>query len=200
MMNHIKHGEMGSICLGLLLCLLAVFLRPTVIRAQNGITVYSDTVSALEDTPDDSVWDHSGNSAASPSTPLPDDWEDNGFFDFMSHVLGLTGFVLILVAIGIFLFPLIAIGVIIYLIYRLNQEKRRNEEGGRSTARPQAMDEATQVMQLKQLPIRRACWGVGLIVVERIADITFLLYLVGVVLLCMAAGNLLTALTHKKQD
>jgi hypothetical protein len=53
---------------------------------------------------------------------------------------------------------------------------------------------------LKQSAIKNACWGVGLIVIEWIIDFTDLLYVVGVVMLCIAANDWLTTLIKKKKE
>lgn len=172
--------------------MLLLFAVSIGISAQDSIVVYSDTTSILEGTTaDDGGW------STSPSGFLQDSdfWEEtegHGLMDFAYHILGLTGLFAILVCLLIFLFPLIAIGIIIYLIYRLNREKQRNAYNGKQE-RYAPEDNTTRNIRYKELAIRRACWGAGLIAVELLADITDVLYIIGVVLLCMAAYNWFSA-------
>ena len=95
-----------------LLSLLFIILQT--VQAQDSIVAYSDTVSILADAADDSLW----NQSAVPPFSGFDDWEiteDNGMLDFMAHVFGLTGGILLLLTILIFLFPILVIALIIYL-------------------------------------------------------------------------------------
>ncbi len=177
-------------------CLLFFCCLPMSGHAQTDFTVYSDTVSTLQDTAQDSLWNQMNHAYGSGFTPMNDMKMDN-IFDFMSQMLGLTGFLFIVVMLLIFGFPLIAIGLIIYLVYRLNREKNRHREQMQGTGAVM-MDEATTDALNKQKAIRRACWGIGLIAVEWIAGITILLYISGVILLCAGAANWLTTLIHKK--
>ena len=61
------------------LCLLWACLAQNIVLAQNGITVYSDTVSALEDVADDSTWS-SPPSVYSHTFSLMDDLGNEGVF------------------------------------------------------------------------------------------------------------------------
>ncbi len=166
----------------------------TGIAAQDSIVAYSDTTSALSDTmTDDSIY-HSSSASAWPDEDITDDLADHNIFEFMSHLLGITGVIAILTGVLILLFPLIAIGVIIYLLYRLNREKQRHTEQIPPST-PENM--SAQAILYKETAIRRACWGIGLILVEWIADIADLLYIIGVVLLCMAAFSWMRAQIRK---
>lgn len=62
------------------------------------------------------------------------------------------------------------------------------------------VDDDRRNQLLKQSAIKNACWGVGLIVIEWIIDFTDLLYVVGVVMLCIAANDWLTTLIKKKKE
>ena len=62
------------------------------------------------------------------------------------------------------------------------------------------VDENLRNRLLQESAIKYACWGVGLIAVEWIIDLTSLLHVAGVVLLCIAAGDWLTALVSKKKE
>lgn len=173
--------------------MLLAFTCLTGVTGQDSIVAYSDTTSVLQDAVDDSIYDSSSTSTW-PDDYFPDDIVDHDMFDFLSHIMGLTGIIAILVSMIIFLFPLIAIGVIIYLIYRLNREKQRNAE--HFTASDPG-DEFARAIRYKETAIRRACWGTGLILVEWIADMTDLLYIIGIVLLCMAAFSWMSAQIRK---
>lgn len=190
MAYHILKHSCLRICAALLFLL--AFL--TDVPAQDSIVVYSDTTSALQNAlPDDTVW----NSSSSPIWPddsTPDSIDRHDMFDLMSHLLGLTGIIAIVVGVIFLLFPLIAIGLIIYLVYRLNREKQRNRE---FAAPASSCSEAERIIRYKELAIRRACWGIGLILVEWIADIANILYIIGVVLLCMAAFGWMNAQIRK---
>ena len=178
-----------------LLSLLFIILQT--VQAQDSIVAYSDTVSILADVADDSLW----NQSAVPPFSGFDDWEiteDNGMLDFMAHVFGLTGGILLLLTILIFLFPILVIALIIYLIYRLNRGKKRNDAPAGTGTAP--LDEATRNTLRRQSAIRNACWGVGLIVMEWAVGLTSLLYVGGIILLCIAAGDWLSTLIRKKND
>ncbi len=164
--------------------------------AQADFTVYSDTVSILQDSVQDSLWNQMQPNYRQ-EFDLTDDMGIESIFEFMSQMLGMTGFIFVLVMLLLLGFPLIAIGLIIYLVYRLNREKNRHREQMQGTGAVM-MDEATTDALNKQKAIRRACWGIGLIAVEWIAGITILLYIAGVILLCAGAVNWLTTLIHKK--
>lgn len=177
-----------------LVVMLFVFVCLTGITGQDSIVVYSDTTSALQNAEaDDSIY-ASSTASAWPDDSFPDEIAGHGMLEFMSHILGLTGIIAILAGVLIFLFPLIAIGLIIYLIYRLSREKQRNTEHCAPSA-PE--DEVSRALRYKEAAIRRACWGAGLLLVEWIADIADLLYIIGIVLLCMAAYSWMNAQIRK---
>ena len=185
---------------GLRLVLAALFLSVLLqaAGAQNGIVAYSDTLSVLEDATDDSL---QGTTASPPSSSgffWADSMDNSGIPDFFSHFFELTGGLMILLAIVVFLFPFLAIGLIVYLIYRLNREKSRNAARAFPTGTPP--DSAEREAQLKRSAIRHACWGVGLIAIEGVAHISSLLNVAGIILLCIAAGDWLTSFIRKKKD
>ena len=163
-----------------------------------GITGYSDTTAVLEDAATDTAWNQPASSV--PSGFLTEELIGNdGILDLLSGMIGLTGVFLILFAVLIFLFPLLVVGLIIYLIYRSNREKKREIERRAYNPERKATDEDTRDRLLKQAAVKYACWGVGCIVVEWIIQLTSLLHVVGVILLCIAAGDWLTAQIGRKK-
>ena len=182
MKQHIYHFLHKAACLALLW----VCLTPAMGHAQGGITVYSDTVSVLEDAADDSVRQ---SPAVVPGAHFfsHDVFDDGGVFDFLSGIMGMTGMLLILASIA-------------YLIYRSSRNKRMEIEREAYDPTHKTVDEEKRSRLLKQSAIKYACWGVGLIAVEWIIDLTSLLHVAGVVLLCIAAGDWLTALVSKKKE
>ena len=176
------------------LCLLCLFNVCMTTEAQDSIVVYSDTTSALTDAePNDSLW-----STSSPTAWQDDIFSDNvvesGILDMIPGLLGFTGIIAVLFGLLFFLFPILVIALIIYLIYRLNREKQRNGE----YASPKIPENDTERrLRHKEHAIRQVCWGVGVILVEWIADITEFLYIIGVVLICMAAFNWLNLQIRK---
>ncbi len=195
MKQHIYHFLHKAACLALLW----VCLAPAMGHAQGGITVYSDTVSVLEDAADDSVRQ---SPAVVPGAHVfsHDVFDDGGVFDFLSGIMGMTGILLILASIVAFLLPLLAVALIAYLIYRSSRNKRMEIEREAYDPARKTVDEEKRSRLLKQSAIKYACWGVGLIAVEWIIDLTSLLHVAGVVLLCIAAGDWLTALVSKKKE
>lgn len=175
-------------CLVFVLCLLCA----PAVMAQDSLVVYSDTSDVAYATdslitidtmiPDSTVW-------------LPSiDGSDHGF-GFLSWMAGLTGVLFVLMLLLIIGLPIAVVALIIYLIYRLRRERQlRRELAGR-----QAGENGTAIyIDHRQRAIERACWGVGLIAVEYIIDFSTLLYIGGVILLCMALSDLLKWLTRNK--
>ena len=174
---------------GFLLCTCAM---PAIVRAQTGITMYSDTTSVLEDAPADTTWSN-GVSSTMGSFHFQGDFFPEGVFDFLTGMWGMTGIMLIFAAIVVFILPLLVIALVIYLIYRNNRMKLRNIEKETYDPVRHTVDEERKEQLLKQAAIKHACWGIGLIATECIIQITALLHVVGVALLCIALYNWLTA-------
>lgn len=175
---------------------LFVFTMQETPRAQDSLVAYSDTLSALEDTAEDSLWNSSTHQVFG-----PDFWEETdieGLTDFTFQFFKYGGFLLVLLSIIIFLLPLIVIVLIIYLIYRQNRKIQWEKTDARPSPLTTPEDIETRNILRKQAAIRQGCWGVGLIVVEWIAGITIWCYVAGVILLCIAAANWLNAQLHKK--
>ena len=180
------------------LCLFWACLAQNIVLAQNGITVYSDTVSALVDVADDSTWS-SPPSVYSHTFSLMDDLGNEGVLDFLSGLLGIGGVLFTILTVILFLIPALLVLLAVYLIYRSHREKNRRIERAAYDPERRTIDEDTRNQMLKQSAIKNACWGVGLIVVEWIIDFTDLLFVVGVVMLCIAANDWLTTLINKKK-
>lgn len=180
------------------LCLFMTCVLQITVYAQ-GITVYSDTTAILEDATTDTAWNQT-TPFVPPSFPLEDLFGNDGFLDLLSSMLGFTGFFLILFAILILLFPLLIVGLIIYLIYRSNRKKKQDIERQAYDPERKTMNEETRNRLLQQAAIRYACWGIGCIAIEWILQLTNLLYVAGVVLLCIATGDWLTTLIGKKKN
>lgn len=176
-----------------LICALA-----TTAHAQ-GITVYSDTTSVLEDAATDTA-QTSTAPFVSYSFPADEFFENNGWLDFLTDVAGATGILLFLFTIFMFLLPLVAIGLILYLIYRSSRNRKRNIEQMAYDPERKTVDEDKRNRLLKQSAIRYACWGIGMMAVEWIINFSRLLYVAGVILLCIAAGDWLSTLVTKKKD
>ena len=77
---HMKRPIFPVIRLKIWLCLLWACLAQNIAWAQNGITVYSDTVSALEDVADDSTW-NTPPSVYSHTFSLMEDLGNEGILD-----------------------------------------------------------------------------------------------------------------------
>lgn len=195
---HMKRPIFPVIRLKIWLCLLWACLAQNIAWAQNGITVYSDTVSALEDVADDSTWS-SPPSVYSHTFSLMDDLGNEGVLDFLSGLLGIGGVLFTILTVILFLIPALLVLLAVYLIYRSHREKNRRIERAAYDPERRTIDEDTRNQMLKQSAIKNACWGVGLIVVEWIIDFTDLLFVVGVVMLCIAANDWLTTLINKKK-
>ena len=90
---HMKRPIFPVIRLKIWLCLLWACLSQNITLAQNGITVYSDTVSALEDVADDSTW-NAPPSVYSHTFSLMEDLGNEGILDFLSGLLGIGGVLL----------------------------------------------------------------------------------------------------------
>ena len=181
------------------LCLLWTCLAQNIAWAQNGITVYSDTVSALEDVADDSTW-NTPPSVYSHTFSLMEDLGNEGILDFMSGLLGIGGVLLTVLTVILFLIPVLLVLLVVYLIYRSHREKNMRIERSAYDPEKRMVDDDRRNQLLKQSAIKNACWGVGLIVIEWIIDFTDLLYVVGVVMLCIAANDWLTTLIKKKKE
>lgn len=97
------------------LCLLWACLAQNIVLAQNGITVYSDTVSALEDVADDSTWS-SPPSVYSHTFSLMDDLGNEGVLDFLSGLLGIGGVLFTILTVILFLIPALLVLLAVYLI------------------------------------------------------------------------------------
>ncbi len=180
------------------LCLLyCLVFTPAGICAQNGITVYSDTVSVLEDAEDDDAWDSSipvGN-----GTFIPDvDFDEEGMLGLLAGILGVTGFALVIIIILAFLVPVLVMILIVSLIYRSGRMKRQHIEHTATDPENGEVNEDIKNRLLRQTAIRYACGGAGLIAIEYVVQLTFLLYVAGITLLCLAASNWLTTLVGKK--
>lgn len=195
MKQYIYHVLQKAACL----VLLWVCLAPAMGHVQGGITVYSDTVSVLEDAADNSV-QQSPTDTTGAHFFFHEVFDHGGIFDFMSGVLGMTGILLILSTIVAFLLPLLAVILVAYLIYRSTRNKRMEIERKAYDPVRKVVDEEKRNQLLKQSAIKYACWGAGLIAVEWIIDLTSLLHVAGVVLLCIAAGDWLTAIVSKKKE
>ena len=100
----------------------------------------------------------------------------------------------------LFLIPVLLVLLAVYLIYRSHREKNMRIERSAYDPEKRTVDEDRRNQLLKQSAIKNACWGVGLIVIEWIIDFTDLLYVVGVVMLCIAANDWLTTLIKKKKE
>lgn len=159
--------------------------------AQDSIVVYSDTTSVLESAGPDSLQvPYSPSGAHHVNYQI--DLTPSFFQNLLSNLFGFTGIMAFLLIGLIILFPLLAIAAIIYLIYRATRNP--------STAPPSgAQTPAAGSVAMKQQAIHRACWGVGLIVVEWIINWSALFYVAGVVLLCMAIAQWLSASIKKDQ-
>ena len=182
------------LCIFLTACCIAEGLH-----AQSGITVYSDTISVLEDAAADTTW-NSPAQTLPPNFPFDNFFGNEGFSDFFSGIMGfmgLTGIMLILVAIFFSLLPLLVIGLIVYLIIRSSREKRQRIEREAYDPAHKTVDENTKSRLLKQSAIRNACWGTGIIITEWIIGLTSWLHVIGVVLLCIAAGDWLNSRLEK---
>lgn len=181
-------------------CLLWACLARNIVLAQNGITVYSDTVSALEDVADDSAWS-SPQPVRSRTYSLMEDPGDNGLPGFLSGLLGTGGgMFLSALAVLLFLIPVLLVLLAAYLIYRSHQEKNRRIERAAYDPEKRTIDENARNRLLKQSAVKNACWGVGLVVAEWIIGFTDLLYVAGVAMLCIAANDWLTALIKKEKE
>ena len=119
--------------------------------------------------------------------------------DFLSGLLGIGGVLFTILTVILFLIPALLVLLAVYLIYRSHREKNRRIERAAYDPERRTIDEDTRNQMLKQSAIKNACWGVGLIVVEWIIDFTDLLFVVGVVMLCIAANDWLTTLINKKK-
>ena len=193
---HMKRPIFPVIRLKIWLCLLWACLAQNIAWAQNGITVYSDTVSALEDVADDSTW-NTPPSVYSHTFSLMEDLGNEGILDFMSGLLGIGGVLLTVLTVILFLIPVLLVLLVVYLIYRSHREKNMRIERSAYDPEKRMVDDDRRNQLLKQSAIKNACWGVGLIVIEWIIDFTDLLYVVGVVMLCIAANDWLTTLIKK---
>ena len=174
------------------------FISPNV-TAQTGITVYSDTTDTLPAPENDTTYQNAYNFPAYPDPNFV--WDEDGgsgFFNFLSGLLGLTGGLLTFILLIFIVFPVIAIGIIIYLTYQLNQERKKNQQGGRSATVEMPKDKETQTRLLKERAIRLMCWGIGIIIIDAIAFNSSLLRIVGVVLLCIAAADWLITIIRKR--
>ena len=199
--NRLSHETpyISVIRLKIWLCLLWACLAQNIAWAQNGITVYSDTVSALEDVADDSTW-NTPPSVYSHTFSLMEDLGNEGILDFMSGLLGIGGVLLTVLTVILFLIPVLLVLLVVYLIYRSHREKNMRIERSAYDPEKRMVDDDRRNQLLKQSAIKNACWGVGLIVIEWIIDFTDLLYVVGVVMLCIAANDWLTTLIKKKKE
>ncbi len=180
------------------LCLLWAVLECDAARAQNGVTVYSDTVSVLEDVAGDSAW-NSSPSVYSRTFSLMGNPEDEGFLDFLSGFLGVGGVLLAIFTVILFLLPVLLAALAVWLIYRSRRKRNARIERIAFDPEKRTVDEDMKNRLLKQSAIKNACWGVGLIVVGLIVDFTVLLHVAGVVMLCMATGDWLATLVKKKE-
>ena len=196
---HMKRPIFPVIRLKIWLCLLWACLAQNIAWAQNGTTVYSDTVSALEDVADDSTW-NTPPSVYSHTFSLMEDLGNEGILDFMSGLLGIGGVLLTVLTVILFLIPVLLVLLVVYLIYRSHREKNMRIERSAYDPEKRMVDDDRRNQLLKQSAIKNACWGVGLIVIEWIIDFTDLLYVVGVVMLCIAANDWLTTLIKKKKE
>lgn len=184
-----------SIWFGLLLAI----LLPTRACAQDSITAYSDTVSVLEDAVADSTR-HLPAPAPWQAIPIDHLFESIALPDFLSSIFGLTGMLLALCILVFFLLPLLVVGLAIYLIYRSNREKKRRIEEMSYDPERKTVDEHLRNRLLQESAIKYACWGVGVILTEWIIGLTSLLYVIGVALLCIAAGNWLNSRIGRKKE
>jgi len=119
---HMKRPIFPVIRLKIWLCLLWACLSQNITLAQNGITVYSDTVSALEDVADDSTW-NAPPSVYSHTFSLMEDLGNEGILDFLSGLLGIGGVLLTVLTVILFLIPVLLVLLAVYLIYRSHREK-----------------------------------------------------------------------------
>lgn len=189
---------MTSMVLRILFFVLSFSVVVPFSMAQSGITVYSDTTDSALDSDVDSAYQ---SIYSFPSYPDPAGvWEDvvgSGLLGFLSSLLGLTGGLLILIALIFVLFPFIAIGLIVYLAYALHREKKRNNGNGQDVFDERPKDKATQDLLLKEKAIRLACWGMGIVIVNFVAFKSTFILIVGVVLLCIAAADWLITIIRR---
>lgn len=182
------------------LCLLTLSLSFLNIAAQTGITVYSDTSNTLPNSDNDTAYQNAYNY---PAYPDPDFvWDEDGgsgIFNILSSLLGLTGGLLTLILLIFIFFPVIAIGIIIYLVCQLNRERKRNQESGPAPGFEIPKDKEAQMRLLRERAIRLACWGAGVIIINFIAFDSTLILIVGVVLLCIAAADWLITVVRKRE-
>ncbi len=179
------------------LCLLWVCLAQNIALAQNGITVYSDTVSDLEDAAGDSTW-VTPPSAYSHTFSFMEDLGGEEIPDFLSGLFGIGGTLLVILTVILLLLPFLLVFLAVYLIYRSRRERNRRIERAAYDPEKRTVDEGTRNQLLRQSAVRNVCWGAGLIAVEWIVDFTDLLYVAGAAMLCIAAGDWTATLIKKK--
>lgn len=172
------------------LIILLLLLLP--VYGQDSIIVFSDTSSTLcpESLSADSLWTPPATPQVSPHIfEWAEEIQGEGLLDFFLHMMGISGVLFILVFIFQLLIPVIGIALLIFFLCRKSRKKTETSTTCRAT------DERTHLLKKA---IRRGAWGVGLILVESIFQFTSLLYLAGIILLCMAATNWLYTRIHKK--
>lgn len=181
------------------LCLLWICLIHNAALAQNGITVYSDTVSALEDAVDDSTYS-TPPATYSHTFSLMEEFGHEEILDLLSGFFGIGGVLLIILAFITFLIPVFLVLLAVYLIFRSHRENNRRIEQAAYDPGSRTIDEDAKNRMLKQSAVKNACWGIAIIVIECIIDFTDLLHVVGIAMLCMAASDWLTTLIRKKKE
>lgn len=182
-----KHPSLTRSGLWPILFLLFVAVLPAVAGAQDSLVAYSDTTDVLLGaSPADTLW-----AAEADSWPDAEAWNEitnNDILKSFARMMGLTGFMMILAVLFFLLFPFLALGAIIYLLYRLNRTRQRQTEQQTATPAPAAPEDRNEALvRLKEQALRRACWGIGLLSAQALFDISSLLGIAGIALLCMAA-------------
>ena len=100
----------------------------------------------------------------------------------------------------LFLIPVLLVLLVVYVIYRSHREKNMRIERSAYDPEKRMVDDDRRNQLLKQSAIKNACWGVGLIVIEWIIGYAAKLYVVGLVLLCIAASAWLASSIKRKKE
>lgn len=174
-----------------ILCMLPM-LTDSFLAAQDSLTVFSDTTSVLNTTPDTL----SSMSAADNWTDddLPD-WSQSfmpepmkTLLSFFTGMMGVTGILAVFIFLMFVFFPIIAIIAIIVLIYKLNREKEKNHNPEWHQPGPTQSHPVSR-QYLKDQAINRFMWAVALLLLYWLLGWT-ILGIIGIILLCIAGSQL----------